>query len=88
MIPAMGFDYVPGDMIASLTAEGMGEVDEVLLAYSTSRASRTTRGTELSALEMLDGRRRRVAQAPVDARGPERRAWQLRLPASRSGASA
>ena len=29
VIPAMGFDYVPGDMIASLTAEGMGELDEV-----------------------------------------------------------
>ena len=32
VIPAMGFDYVPGDMIASLTAEGMGELDEVSLA--------------------------------------------------------
>src|SRR5262245_52361395 len=34
VIPAMGFDYVPGDMIAALTAEGMGELDEVSLAYS------------------------------------------------------
>jgi short subunit dehydrogenase-like uncharacterized protein len=33
VIPAMGFDYVPGDMIASLTAEGMGELDEVTLHY-------------------------------------------------------
>ena len=32
VIPAMGFDYVPGDMIAALTADGMGEVDEVVLA--------------------------------------------------------
>jgi hypothetical protein len=50
----MGFDYVPGDMIAALTAEGMGEVDEVLLAYSVE-GFRPTRGTMLSALEMIKG---------------------------------
>jgi short subunit dehydrogenase-like uncharacterized protein len=33
LVPAMGFDYVPGDMIASLTAEGMGELDELSLHY-------------------------------------------------------
>ena len=33
VVPAMGFDYVPGDMIASLTAEGMGELDEVSMNY-------------------------------------------------------
>ena len=54
VIPAMGFDYVPGDMIASLTAEGMGEVDEVLLAYAVTGFG-GTRGTTLSALEMLKG---------------------------------
>lgn len=54
VIPAMGFDYVPGDMIAALTAEGMGEVDEVLLAYAASGFG-PTRGTALSALEMLRG---------------------------------
>ena len=32
VIPAMGFDYVPGDMIAALTASGMGELDTVRLA--------------------------------------------------------
>lgn len=54
VIPAMGFDYVPGDMIASLTAEGMGEVDEVALAYSVAGMG-MTRGTQLSGLEMLAG---------------------------------
>lgn len=54
VIPAMGFDYVPGDMIASLTAEGMGEVDEVLLAYAASGFG-ATRGTMLSAMEILKG---------------------------------
>ena len=52
VIPAMGFDYVPGDMIASLTAEGMGEVDEVLLAYAVAGFG-ATRGTTLSALEIM-----------------------------------
>ncbi|HSD23032.1 MAG TPA: saccharopine dehydrogenase NADP-binding domain-containing protein [Solirubrobacterales bacterium] len=33
VIPAMGFDYVPGDMIASLTAQGMGDLDEISLHY-------------------------------------------------------
>ncbi len=54
VIPAMGFDYMPGDMIAALTAQGMGEVDEVSLAYDTP-GFRATRGTTLSALEMLKG---------------------------------
>lgn len=54
VVPAMGFDYVPGDMIAALTAEGMGEVDEVLLAYSAA-GFEATRGTTLSTLEMLRG---------------------------------
>jgi short subunit dehydrogenase-like uncharacterized protein len=54
VIPAMGFDYLPGDMIASLTAAGMGEVDEVVLAYAVAGFG-ATRGTMLSALEMLKG---------------------------------
>jgi short subunit dehydrogenase-like uncharacterized protein len=54
LVPAMGFDYVPGDMIASLTAEGMGPLDEVALAYSV-RGFGATRGTMLSGLEMLKG---------------------------------
>jgi len=54
VIPAMGFDYVPGDMLAALVAEGMGEVDEVTLAYSVAGFG-ATRGTMLSALEMLKG---------------------------------
>ena len=53
VIPAMGFDYVPGDMIASLTATGLGRLDTVRLAYAT--AFQMTRGTMLSALEMIKG---------------------------------
>jgi len=54
VIPAMGFDYVPGDMLAALVAEGMGEVDEVTLAYSVAGFG-ATRGTMLSTLEIMKG---------------------------------
>lgn len=54
LVPAMGFDYVPGDMIASLTAEGMGTLDEIVLAYSV-KGFGATRGTMLSGMEMLKG---------------------------------
>lgn len=54
LMTAMGFDYVPGDMIAALTAAGMGPLDELTLAYSV-RGMRATRGTTLSALDMLSG---------------------------------
>jgi short subunit dehydrogenase-like uncharacterized protein len=53
LVTAMGFDYVPGDMIASLTA-GAGPVDEVALAYFV-KGFGPTRGTALSALGMMAG---------------------------------
>ena len=54
VIPAMGFDFVPGDMIAALTAEGMGEVDEVTVAYGWFDLQ-PTRGTMTSTLEIMSG---------------------------------
>jgi short subunit dehydrogenase-like uncharacterized protein len=54
LVSAMGFDYVPGDLIAGLTAEGMGPVDEIVIAYSV-RGFGATRGTMLSAMEILRG---------------------------------
>jgi short subunit dehydrogenase-like uncharacterized protein len=54
VIPAMGFDYVPGDMIASLTAQGMDELDELSVNYSW-RAFTPSQGTARSALEILSG---------------------------------
>ena len=53
VIPGMGFDYVPGDMIASLTAMGVDGIETVRLAYATD--FQMTRGTMLSALEMIKG---------------------------------
>ena len=53
-VTAMGFDYVPGDMIAALTAAGLGPLDELTLAYWT-RGFGASRGTTMSALGMIDG---------------------------------
>jgi len=54
LVTAMGFDYAPGDMIAALTAEGMGALDEIVLAYAVGGFG-ATRGTALSALGMMAG---------------------------------
>lgn len=56
VIPAMGFDYVPGDMLAALTAEAREEgeaVDRVRLAYHAP--FQPSRGTMRSGIEMIKG---------------------------------
>lgn len=54
LVPGMGFDYAPGDMIAALTAEGMGPLEEIAIAYWV-RDFAPTQGTVLSALEIMRG---------------------------------
>ncbi len=54
LVSGMGFDYAPGDMLAALVAEGLGPLEEMTLAY-TLRGFTPTRGTTLSALEMMRG---------------------------------
>lgn len=54
LVSGFGFDYVPGDMIAALTAEGLGELSEIDLAYAV-RNFGPTRGTAHSALLMMGG---------------------------------
>lgn len=54
VIPAMGFDYVPGDMLASLTANGMDELDEVSMHYSWQGFT-PSQGTARTTLEMIGG---------------------------------
>lgn len=54
LVPAMGFDYVPGDLIASLTAAGMEPLDEITIAYSVESFG-PSRGTTSSAVAMLSG---------------------------------
>lgn len=54
LVSGMGFDYAPGDMLAALTAAPLGRLRELTIAYSV-RGFGPTRGTALSALEMLGG---------------------------------
>jgi short subunit dehydrogenase-like uncharacterized protein len=52
LVPGMGFDYVPGDLLAHLTAQGVEPLRELVLAYAPQRVQ-PTRGTLRSALGML-----------------------------------
>lgn len=54
LVSGMGFDYAPGDMLAALTAAGMGALEEIVIAYSVHGFA-PTHGTALSALEMMRG---------------------------------
>jgi len=52
LVPACGFDYVPGDCIARIAARGHEPLDELAIAYSV-KGFGMSRGTMLSALEMM-----------------------------------
>jgi short subunit dehydrogenase-like uncharacterized protein len=52
LIPAMGFDFVPGDMIGSLTASGMGELDSISFNYCWEGFT-PSQGTARTTLEIL-----------------------------------
>jgi short subunit dehydrogenase-like uncharacterized protein len=54
LVPAMGFDYLPGDCIARLTALDLEPLEEMTLAYAV-KSFGGSRGTLRSALEMLKG---------------------------------
>ncbi len=54
LVTGMGFDYVPGDLIASLVAAGMGPLEEIVIAYAV-RGFSATRGTTRSALGIMAG---------------------------------
>jgi short subunit dehydrogenase-like uncharacterized protein len=54
VVTGMGFDYVPGDLICRLVAEGHEPVDELVIAYAVSGFG-ATRGTLRSGLEMMKG---------------------------------
>jgi short subunit dehydrogenase-like uncharacterized protein len=92
LIPAMGFDYVPGDMIASLTAAGLDEVDELTLHYCW-RGFTPSQGTARTTLEIVsdpgvewrDGDLRRVdggvGRGSFDFPSPFGRQRMMRYPA-------
>jgi short subunit dehydrogenase-like uncharacterized protein len=72
VVPAAGFDYVPGDLACELAAEGLEPLRSLDVAYAV-RGFGATRGTLHSALEMLkggdveyvDGDWRPAGQAPL-----------------------
>jgi short subunit dehydrogenase-like uncharacterized protein len=54
LVPALGFDYAPGDCLARLTAQGLEPLEELVVAYDVERFG-MSRGTLRSALEILKG---------------------------------
>lgn len=54
LVSGMGFDYLPGDLLCGLTAEGAGPLDELTIAYAV-KGFGATRGTMRSALLMMAG---------------------------------
>jgi short subunit dehydrogenase-like uncharacterized protein len=54
LVPAIGFDYLPGDCIARLAAEGHEPLEELVIAYHVD-GFRLSRGTLRSAMEAMKG---------------------------------
>jgi short subunit dehydrogenase-like uncharacterized protein len=54
LVPALGFDYAPGDCIARLAASGHEPLEELVLAYAVQGFG-MSRGTMRSALEAAKG---------------------------------
>jgi short subunit dehydrogenase-like uncharacterized protein len=54
LVPAMGFDYVPGDCLARLVARGHEPLTEIVIAYAV-RGFGASQGTLRSMLEILKG---------------------------------
>ena len=52
LVPAFGYDYVPGDLGAALAGEGMGPLERVDVVYAPQSASASL-GTRRSALEIM-----------------------------------
>ena len=54
LVPALGFDYAPGDCIAHLSARGLEPLAELTMAYAVQGFG-MSRGTLRSGLEMMKG---------------------------------
>jgi short subunit dehydrogenase-like uncharacterized protein len=52
LVPAAGFDYVPGDLGAAIAAEGLGPLERVDVVYAPERAHSSV-GTRVSALGII-----------------------------------
>lgn len=54
LVSGMGFDYLPGDLLCAVTAEGLGRLRELRISYAVHGFG-PTRGTMHSGLLMLGG---------------------------------
>ena len=54
LVPALGFDYAPGDCIAHLTARGHEPLAEIVVAYAV-KGFGASRGTMRSTLDIMGG---------------------------------
>ncbi|HEX2416012.1 MAG TPA: saccharopine dehydrogenase NADP-binding domain-containing protein [Thermoleophilaceae bacterium] len=54
LLPALGFDYLPGDLIARIAAEEHEPLRELVVAYAV-KGFGMTRGTMRSTLEIMKG---------------------------------
>jgi len=52
LVPAAGFDYVPGDLGAAIVAEGMGPLERLDIVYGTESAA-TSVGTRVSSVGVM-----------------------------------
>jgi short subunit dehydrogenase-like uncharacterized protein len=79
LVPALGFDYAPGDCLAHLTARGHEPLDELVVAYAIRGFGMTPGNAALGAGD--DEGRRRDLRGRRLAAGPARRLpGELRVP--------
>jgi short subunit dehydrogenase-like uncharacterized protein len=79
LVPAIGFDYLPGDCIARIAAEGHEPLEELVIAYDVTGFG-MSRGTLRSALEMMKEGEPGVFRAHFDFPAPIGRQGVSRYP--------
>jgi short subunit dehydrogenase-like uncharacterized protein len=78
VVPACGFDYVPGDLAAAVAASQLGgPPQDIVIAYQVSRA-RPTRGTARSAIGMAS--HSRVAPRYLTVESPDGEVGAIEFP--------
>lgn len=69
VVPACGFDYLPGDCAASVAAAALGTVPERIAVGYTINKMRPTRGTAMSSIEALVSEPKpRLARVEIEGR--------------------
>ncbi len=90
MVNSMAYEIAPADLAASMLATGMGDLEDVVVAYAVS-SKHVSRGTALSILNMMEAGGQRwaadtwVRDVPGRIRGRVRfargrRSWTMSIP--------